>query len=80
MEKRLAQYNFTPEEIEAFKSNGLVIKCPKKMVLHNEGETPRFFYWVIKGVFRSGFIDSKGNEHTRNFFTSDTLPYATPIL
>jgi CRP/FNR family transcriptional regulator, cyclic AMP receptor protein len=78
MEERLAKYNFTPEEIEAFKSNGLVIKCPKKMVLHREGEIPRFFYWVTKGVFRSGFTDKKGNEHTRNFFTADTLPYAVP--
>jgi CRP/FNR family transcriptional regulator, cyclic AMP receptor protein len=76
MEKRLTQYNFTPEEIATFRSNGLVIKCSKKMVLLHEGETPRFFYWVMSGIYRSGFIDKKGNEHTRNFFTADTLPYA----
>jgi CRP-like cAMP-binding protein len=78
VEKRLAQYNFTPAEIEEFISNGLVIKCSKKMLLHSESEVPRFFYWVINGVFRSGFRDKKGNDHTRNFFTSDTLPYAVP--
>ena len=76
MEKLLRQYNFTPVEIEDFISNGLVIKYAKKTLLHREGETPRFFYWVTKGVFRSGFTDKKGNEYTRNFFTADTVPYA----
>jgi CRP-like cAMP-binding protein len=78
IEKILTQYHFTAEEIAEFISNGLVKKCAKKTILHNAGETPRFFYWVTKGVFRSGFIDKKGNEHTRNFFTADTLPYAVP--
>ncbi len=76
MEELLAKYDLTPEEIADFISNGLVMKCSKKTLLHKEGETPRFFYWVTKGVFRSGFTDNKGNEHTRNFFTADTLPYA----
>jgi CRP-like cAMP-binding protein len=76
MKQLLLQYNFTPIEIDDFISNGLIIKCAKKTLLHKEGETPRFFYWVVKGVFRSGFLDKKGNEHTRNFFTADTLPYA----
>ncbi len=76
IEKILARYHFTAEEIEEFISNGLVKKCTKKTLLHHEGEIPRFFYWVIKGVFRSGFRDKKGSEHTRNFFTADSLPYA----
>jgi CRP-like cAMP-binding protein len=76
MEKILSKYDFTTEEIQDFISNGLVVKCPKRMVLHKAGETPRFFYWATKGIFRSVFTDEKGDEHTRNFFTPESVPYA----
>jgi CRP-like cAMP-binding protein len=76
MENKLLKYDFTPAEIEEFISNGLVVKCPKKMILHREGEVPRFFYWATKGIFRSVFTDKEGNEHTRNFFTPEAIPYA----
>jgi CRP-like cAMP-binding protein len=75
MEELLAQNHFTPEEIQEFISNALIIKCSKRTVLLREGETPRFFYWATKGVFRAGFTDKKGNEHTRHFFSPNTLAY-----
>jgi CRP-like cAMP-binding protein len=75
MEELLAQNGFTAEEIAEFKSNALLIKCPKKMLLLREGETHHFFYWAIKGVYRSGFTDKKGETHTRTFFTPDTIPF-----
>jgi CRP-like cAMP-binding protein len=75
MEELLSKYNFTPEEIKEFISNSLVINCPKRTVLLREGETPRFFYWATKGIFRAGYTDRKGNDITRTFFTPDTVPF-----
>ncbi len=75
MEKLLRQYNFTPAEIEEFMSNALTIKCTKRTKLLREGETARFIYWVTKGVFRSGYTDKKGNEHTRSFAVPNSSPY-----
>jgi CRP/FNR family transcriptional regulator, cyclic AMP receptor protein len=77
MENLLAKYNFTPEEISDFISNGLVIKCPRKTILLQEGAVPRYFYWATKGIFREGFTDQKGNDFTRAFFTPETFPFVT---
>ena len=75
MKELLSQYGFTVEEINEFLSHALVIKCPKRTVLLKEGDIPRFFYWATKGVFRSGFTDCKGANHTRIFFTPNTIPF-----
>ncbi len=75
MKELLAQHGFTQEEINEFISHALVIQCPKRTILLREGETPRFFYWATKGIFRSGFTDKKGANHTRIFFTPDTIPF-----
>jgi CRP-like cAMP-binding protein len=75
LEELLARYNFTPEEIEDFISNALTIHSPKKTILVREGEIQRFFYCARTGIYRAGFTDKKGNEHTRHFFTPTTLPF-----
>jgi CRP-like cAMP-binding protein len=75
MEELLAQHGFTGEEIDEFKSNALLIKCPKRSFLVREGEQHHFFYWAVKGVFRAGFTDKKGVDRTLVFFTPDTVPY-----
>lgn len=33
-----------------------------------EGETPKYFGYVIQGLFRYYYIDKKGNEFTKGFF------------
>jgi CRP-like cAMP-binding protein len=75
MEKLLEQNNFTLEEIAAFMSEAVVIQCPKKTVLLREGEVSRHFYCATKGTFRAGFTDSGTTEHTRAFFSFDTIPF-----
>jgi CRP/FNR family transcriptional regulator, cyclic AMP receptor protein len=75
MEELLAQNHFTVVEIEEIMSNALVVKCAKKTVLLREGEIPRFFYYVTKGIFRGGYTDKKGDDITRVFHSSDTIPF-----
>ena len=77
MEQLLRLHQFTTEEINDFISNGQLIKCPKKTVLLQEGEVVRYVYWATKGIFRAGFTDKKGTEHTRTFFSPETTPYVT---
>jgi CRP-like cAMP-binding protein len=71
----LTKHGFTTDEIEDLRSNALVVKCPKKTKLLHEGEVQRFFYWGIKGIYRAGFTDPKGVEHTRNFYSPDSIPF-----
>lgn len=73
--KLLEQHGFTPNEINDFASNALVIKCPKKTVLLRAGDVSRHFYWAVKGTFRAGFMDENGVEYTRAFFSADTSPF-----
>lgn len=73
--KLLEQHGFTPNEINDFASNALVIKCPKKTVLLHEGDVSCHFYWAVKGTFRAGFVDEDGVEYTRAFFSADTSPF-----
>jgi CRP-like cAMP-binding protein len=77
MEQLLTLHNFTPEEINEFIANALVIKSPKKNILLREGEVVRFVYWANKGIYRAGFKDKKGTEHTRTFFSAETMPFVT---
>jgi CRP-like cAMP-binding protein len=74
MEKILEKNGFTPSEVSDFMSNALRIKCPKKMVLLQEGEVCRHFYYATKGIFRAGFTDKDAVEHTRTFFSDNTSP------
>jgi CRP-like cAMP-binding protein len=74
MKKILEKNGFTPSEISDFMSNALLIKCPKKTILLHEGDICRTFYCATKGIFRAGFTDNDGVEHTRTFFSYDTSP------
>ena len=75
MKKILEQNDFTPDEIADFMANASVIQCPKKTVLLREGDISRTFYCATKGIYRAGFTDKNATEHTRAFFTSDTMPF-----
>jgi CRP-like cAMP-binding protein len=75
MEQLLKQNNFTDTEITEFMSNAQLIKCPRRTVLLSEGTISRYIYWVKSGIFRSGFTDKHGNDHTRLFASADSLPY-----
>jgi CRP-like cAMP-binding protein len=75
MEQILLQNGFTHTEIEDLISHALVIKCPKRTVLLREGEVQRFFYWATKGIYRAGFTDKKGIDHTHNFYTPKSIPF-----
>jgi CRP-like cAMP-binding protein len=77
MEELLRQNNFTTEEINDFIANAILIKSPKKHVLLREGDVVRHVYWATKGIFRAGFKDKKGTEHTRSFYSPETVPYVT---
>ncbi len=37
-------------------------------------EVPKYFYFVLKGLFRSFIISSKGKEYNKNFFTEGMFP------
>jgi CRP-like cAMP-binding protein len=75
MEELLAQNHFTAVEIEEIISNALVVKYAKKTVLLREGEIPRYFRWVTKGIFRGGYTDNKGEAITRVFYSPETYPF-----
>lgn len=75
MEDLLKKHGFTATEISDFMSNALVVKCPKKTILLREKEVSRYFYCATKGVFRAGFTDENATEHTRTFFSVDTIPF-----
>jgi CRP-like cAMP-binding protein len=75
MEQLLKQNNFSAAEIAEFMSNAQLIKYPRRSVLLSEGTISRYIYWVKSGIFRSGFTDKNGNDHTRLFASADSLPY-----
>jgi CRP/FNR family transcriptional regulator, cyclic AMP receptor protein len=75
MEQLLKQNNFTDTEITEFMSNAQLIKCPRRSIVLNEGTISRYIYWVKSGIFRSGFTDKNGNDHTRLFACAKCMPY-----
>ncbi len=77
MQQILIQNGFKPEEIEDFISHALVIKCPKRTILLREGEVPRFYYWIKKGIIRAGYTNTEGQDITRAFFANESNPFAT---
>lgn len=48
----------------------------------NEGEVPRKFAFVNKGLFRYYYVDQKGNEFTKGFFAENTFlsSYSAMVL
>jgi CRP-like cAMP-binding protein len=48
--------------------------------LVREGDVAHFIYWANQGVFRAGFTDSKGNVHSRAFFSPDTVPFVSAYV
>ena len=80
MEKLLQYYGFSATDIQSFMANALIVKCAKKTILVREGETAHFIYWANQGVFRAGFTDTKGNVHSRAFFSPDTVAYVASYV
>jgi CRP-like cAMP-binding protein len=53
---------------------------PKSTCFIHEGEIPRSFAFVLKGLFRYYYIDAKGNAYTKGFFPENSVISAYSAL
>ncbi len=59
--------SFTQEEIALLSSKLKTRKYPKGQYIGQEGDICKHYYYIVKGVVRTFYLDKKGNEHIITF-------------
>ncbi|MGF1721570.1 Crp/Fnr family transcriptional regulator [Vibrio kyushuensis] len=66
--KYLAEYGFSPSEVEAIDESSALMELPTRHILVNQGAHADGIYFVLDGICHASYLTEKGKEYSKEFY------------